>query len=209
MVTFSDSPVERVAQSSTDDSLTVHLASGECLKANQVFNCTYSQINRLLHRSGLPLVPFKHEMTELALIEVPDELKNLGITLMDGPFFSTMPFPARGLHSLSHVRYTPHYNWTEPIAFEETRHERRENPKSNYLFMLRDAQRYLPVLRESRHVDSLFEIKTVLLQNEIDDGRPILYRKDYGLKNLSIIMGGKIDNIYDILQAVGDADYRP
>ena len=26
---------------------------------------------------------------------------------MCGPFFSAMPFPARGLHTLSHVRYTP------------------------------------------------------------------------------------------------------
>jgi len=205
-----NSPVDKISKSPDDDSLFVHLANGNRLKANQVLNCTYSQINRLLSRSGLPLVPFKHEMTELALIEVPEELKQLGVTVMDGPFFSTMPFPARGLHSLSHVRYTPHYNWTEPQDYEDERHRRPENPpKNNCIFMIKDAQRYIPALSESRHVDSLFEIKTVLVQNEVDDGRPILYRKDYGFKNLSVVMGGKIDNIYDILHAIDSAEGRP
>ena len=66
--------------------------------------------------------------------------------------------------------------------------------------MIRDAQRYLPCLGKSRYVDSLFEVKTVLVKNEADDGRPILFRQNHGIKNFSIIMGGKIDNIYDILQ---------
>ena len=73
--------------------------------------------------------------------------------------------------------------------------------RSNFAYMLKDAQRFIPSLGAARQVDSLFEIKTVLVQNEMDDGRPILFRKDYGLKNFSVIMGGKIDNIYDILEA--------
>ena len=32
---------------------------------------------------------------------------------MCGPFFSLMPFPAAGLQTLSHVRYTPHFAWLE------------------------------------------------------------------------------------------------
>jgi hypothetical protein len=70
--------------------------------------------------------------------------------------------------------------------------------------MLRDAQRYLPALAEARYVESLFEIKTVLLRNEVDDGRPILFKPDHGLRNLATIMGGKIDNIYDILEMIGE-----
>jgi hypothetical protein len=111
-----------------------------------------------------------------------------------------MPFPARGLHSLSHVRYTPHESWSDLENYRDSyAHFRRFRRESNAVFMLKDSQRYLPLLGEAKHVDSLFDLKTVLLQNEVDDGRPILYRRDYGLKNLSLIMGGKIDNIYDIL----------
>ena len=75
--------------------------------AKHVFNCTYSQINQVLTASGLPAIPLKHELTEMVLVEAPRYLKNLGITIMDGPFFSTMPFPPRSLHTISHVRYTP------------------------------------------------------------------------------------------------------
>jgi hypothetical protein len=81
------------------------------IESARVFNCTYSMLNQTLVASGLPMLALKHELTELALVEVPPMLRNLGITVMDGPFFSVMPFPARGLHTLSHVRYTPHYAW--------------------------------------------------------------------------------------------------
>ncbi len=180
--------------------LAVELADKSTIESNLVFNTTYAQINSLLTASGLEPLPFKYEIAELALIEVPDELKNLGITLVDGPFFSTMPFPSRDLHSLSHVRYTPQksWDWTQ----ENKNDFNQTKLSSNFIYMLNDAQRYLPILRKSKYKQSLFDVKTILVQNEIDDGRPILFRKDHGLKNLFVVMGGKIDNIYDIAHAV-------
>lgn len=197
--------VNRVEQTE-NDKIKVFLSKGDvCLQANQVFNCTYSQINKLLRNSNIPLLPLKHELTEMVLIEVPDELNNIGITVMDGLFFSTMPYPARNLHSLSHVRYTPHYSWNDFDQFIDG-HAQLKNIKlkSNFPYMIKDAQRYLPIINKASYVDSLYEIKTVLVQNEIDDGRPILFRKDYSIKNFSIVMGAKIDNIYDILDMIGE-----
>jgi glycine/D-amino acid oxidase-like deaminating enzyme len=184
------------------DQLIVTLSNGGELQADTVFNCTYAQINTVLERSGLPLLPMKHEITELALIEPPPELHELGITVMDGPFFSTMPFPAQSLHSLSHVRYTPHEAWADLINGYRNPYEYLASRliKSSAPYMLRDAQRYLPALGRAQYVRSLYEVKTVLLQNEADDGRPILCREHYGLKNLYLVMGGKIDNIYDVLK---------
>jgi hypothetical protein len=68
--------------------------------------------------------------------------------------------------------------------------------------MIRDAARYLPALAASRHVDSLWEVKTVLPSSEQDDSRPILMRKHFGMDNLHCILGAKIDNIYDALDEV-------
>ncbi len=179
----------------------VVLSSGEALEGDAVFNCTYAQINTLLQRSGLPLIPMKHEITELVLIEPPPELRELGITVMDGAFFSTMPFPAEGLHSLSHVRYTPHDSWADTLdGYRDPYETLAHQPiQSNAPYMIHDAQRYLPALSHARYVRSLYEVKTVLLKNETDDGRPILCREDYGLKHFYLVMGGKIDNIYDVL----------
>jgi glycine/D-amino acid oxidase-like deaminating enzyme len=182
----------------------------ECLLAREVFNCTYAQINRLLAGSGLPLIPLKLELTEMALVRVPEPLAHMGITVMCGPFFSLMPFPARGLHSLSHVRYTPHTAWSEgtgvyrPAYDEMAAHPRR----SHYTWMIRDAARFLPLLNECRYEDSLWEIKTVLPRSEMDDSRPILFQRDRGLTNLHCVLGAKIDNIFDLLDELNGTAHR-
>lgn len=187
------------------DGLVVTTANGERLKADQVFVAAYSGINTLLRTSGLPQLPMKHEITEVALVRHPAPLCGMGITVMDGAFFSTMPFPDRQAHSFTHVRYTPHGSWLDvqapqdPYAVLQQRH-----PQTTYPLMVKDAQRFLPAVAKAEYLDSLFEIKTVLTQNEGNDGRPILLRSNYGdLPGLSVVMGGKIDNIYDILEALG------
>lgn len=195
-----ETEVKRVVKSK-EEKIYVELNDDQIIQSDFVYNCTYSQINKLLDTSGLPLLPFKHELTEMALIDMPDELKKIGITVMDGPFFSCMPYPSEQLHSLSHVRYTPHMNWTDyENLIDGYALLEKEKPASNYLFMLRDAERYMPLLSEARYVKSIYEIKTILTQNESDDGRPILHREHYGFNNFSNIMGGKIDNIYDIIE---------
>jgi glycine/D-amino acid oxidase-like deaminating enzyme len=173
------------------------------LGSNYVFNCTYSQINQLLDASHLPLIPLRHEYTEMALFEVPDELQHIGITVMDGPFFSLMPFPPRDLHSLSHVRYTPHHHWQDHHGqryLNAHKYFEANSPQSHYSHMIKDAQRYVPLLERCRYADSLWEVKTVLPQSEIDDSRPILFRQSDELPGLFSIVGGKIDNIFDILE---------
>lgn len=171
------------------------------LQTRYVFNCTYSQINQILDASQLALIPLKHEYTEMALVQAPDPIRQMGITVMDGPFFSIMPFPARGLHSLSHVRYTPHHYWQDRMGdpyIDAHRYFQEVKPKSQHVHMIKDAQRYIPVLSECQYQDSIWEVKTVLPQSEVDDSRPILFRQSDQIPNFISIMGGKIDNIFDI-----------
>jgi glycine/D-amino acid oxidase-like deaminating enzyme len=179
------------------------------LLARAVFNCTYAQTNRLLAGSGLPLIPLKQELTEMALVRVPEPLRQMGVTLMCGPFFSVMPFPARGLHSLSHVRYTPHAAWTEGTgAYRSASAELAERTRrSHFAWMVRDAARFLPLLRECCYEDSLWEIKTVLPRSEADDSRPILFRRDQGLANLHCVLGAKIDNVFDLLDELNSTPF--
>lgn len=175
----------------------------ERIAAGRVLNCTYSRLNKLLVHSGLPNLYLKHELTEMALIELPAELEGLSVTMMCGPFFSFMPFPPLGLYTLSHVRYTPHCEWYDTSRTEYLdpyEYFDRAPKQSHALHMIKDASRYLPCLAESRPVDSLWEVKTVLPKSEVDDSRPVLYVTDWGLPNLTCLMGGKIDNIYDINQ---------
>lgn len=66
--------------------------------------------------------------------------------------------------------------------------------------MVRDVGRYLPAVLDAHYVSSLFEVKTVLVKNEGDDGRPILFEKHPELPGCYSVLGGKIDNIYDVLE---------
>lgn len=184
-----------------------NLQSGSTSKihTSRLFNCTYSHINKLNDASGLPFSPLKHELTEMALVEVPDELKNVGITVMDGPFFSIMPFPPRGLHTLSHVRYTPHVEWRDSEGSWRNGHEflRDNRPPTAFAKMAADAQRYVPAIQKAQYKDSLWEVKTVLTASEQDDSRPILFSANHGgIKGYTVVMGGKIDNIRDVLMEV-------
>lgn len=177
------------------------------IRAEDVFNCTYSGTNRVLSDSGLKPIPLKHELAELALVEVPETLSGLGVTVMDGPFFSVMPFPAERLHSFSHVRYTPHRAWIEDA--DHTPNDAGEvavhaPPESRFAYMLRDAMRYVPSLSETTYVRSLWEVKTILPRSERDDSRPaFVHRSDNA--NVWSIVGAKIDGIYDVEASVRDA----
>jgi L-2-hydroxyglutarate oxidase LhgO len=171
----------------------LNLSNGETIRSKHIINATYAKINSFLRESNLPLLPFKYEYAEMPIVQMPDSFKKIGVTIMDGPFFSLMPFPDKNLHSLHHVRYTPQLTWFS----DKIDYRLLEKRKSQFLFMKKDASRYIADMKDLKYVTSLYEVKTVLQQNESNDGRPILFRRDYGHKNFSVVMGGKIDNIYD------------
>ena len=171
----------------------------EIVNARYVFNCTYSGLNHLGGTFRPVSATLKHEVTEMGLIEMPPAMQKLGVTVMDGPFFSAMPFPARSLHSISHVRYTPHLYWYDEIGNDPYVRLAQYGMESRVGRMIRDAKRYMPGLGDAVIKDSLFEVKTVLAKNEGNDGRPILFEKSRTLPGFYSVLGGKIDNIYDIV----------
>lgn len=172
----------------------------ELITCRYVFNCTYSGLNQFEGDFPGTQTGLKQEITEMALMRSPPALQGLGITVMDGPFFSMMPFPARGLHTLSHVRYTPHLHWIDQHGIDPYQKLEHYERATRVDRMVRDVGRYLPAVLDAKYVDSLFEVKTVLVKNESDDGRPILFEKHPELPGCYSVLGGKIDNIYDVLE---------
>ena len=178
------------------------------VSARYVFNCTYAGLNTV--DSGKTVSSgIKHEIAELALVTVPNELEGLGITVMDGAFFSILPYPpAPGKHSLSHVRYTPQASWvddgtTSPYSRLDTTQQ-----DSRSVRMLRDSSRYVPLLAQSIISGGFREVKTVLVENEENDGRPILIEKSPQIRGLYSILGAKIDNIFDVFEYLSTEDLR-
>ena len=168
------------------------------LAADYVFNCTYSGLCQIEGIAFSAPSFLQHQLTELALVKAPEAFRNLGITLIDGAFFSLLPFPAQPeCHTLSHVRYTRHQSWRDdernPYAALDSYAQ-----QSHYKPMQLAAAQYVPALRELIYRNSIFEVKTLLTQHEKDDGRPIYFEKN--ADRVYSILGGKMDNIYDVLE---------
>lgn len=193
----------------TDD-LACRLEDGTTLAASWVFNCTYANLNHIAQRWRRDRFDLVQQIAEVALIAPPPELAGRGVTVMDGPFFSSLPFPPRGLHSLTHVRYTHHARWSEgEVPSDMARHAPDEvlrgylecggaRGRTRFPWMIRSARRYLPLLGDVELADTLIDIKTLLAGTRVDDARPILFHRDSRLNRLISVLGGKIDNIFDM-----------
>ncbi|MEI8635117.1 hypothetical protein P4S72_29830 [Vibrio sp. PP-XX7] len=110
-----DHRVTTIRKDTTDAMLHLYVTSDVeplHVHSQHVFNCTYSLLNSILNASQIELIPLRHEMTELCLVDVPDVLKNVGITVMCGPFFPSCPFPPGTFIPLV-MFVTPHYEWDD------------------------------------------------------------------------------------------------
>lgn len=173
----------------------VVLESGEVFRADRVAVCTYGEGVQTLPQnvgySGLHCEP-----CEMALVDLPPALQGKGITVMDGPYFSLMPFPSTPYHTLSHVRYTPHGSYP---TYEQAAIALGNGLATRADRMIRDSARYVPALNQAVHRESIWGVKTVPARRDGDDARPIVLRKS-DLGRVISLLGSKIDNIDDALR---------
>jgi hypothetical protein len=186
---------------STSDNVSITCESGLKIFSRIVFNVTYSGISGIQGTGEELEGQVFHELTEMNLVSANQgELSGLAITVMDGPFFSLMPYPSRApLKTLSHVRYTPLTRETG-LKQKTLYRDLDELNQDSYSFnsMRRDASRFVPALAELELKGIVREVKTVLTRSLHDDSRPILFFKHKDPRVFSIL-GGKIDNVFDMI----------
>ncbi|MCQ2482088.1 MAG: FAD-dependent oxidoreductase [Clostridia bacterium] len=186
-----------------------------------VLNATYAGVNQILDKAGLDKFKIKYELCEIILCNTSDNLKEFGLTVMDGPFFSIMPFGKTGLHSLTSVTFTPHHtSYSELPVFScqaasenscSAQHLANCNlcqakPKSAFPYMSNLASKYLLDKYEFYYKESLFSMKPILLASEIDDSRPTVIKISTSKPVFVSVLSGKINTIYD-LDEVLDGNY--
>ncbi|HSE42776.1 MAG TPA: FAD-dependent oxidoreductase [Acidobacteriota bacterium] len=187
------------------------LNDGSVILASNVINTTYASLNQIQELFGLPKLPLKYELCEVTLCKVTSP-ENVGMTVMDGPFFSLVPFGTSGLHVLSAVPYTPHLTSTSDVPIFECQ---KNNPKCNaqqlqncstcearpesaFHLMRQLASKYLNESIKIEFEEALFAVKTIPFASEIDDARPTLIQKVNSNPNFISVLSGKISTIYDL-----------
>lgn len=210
--------IERIVKESDRFSLYVTSAAEPektiRLESDFVLNASYASVNQVLQRiEGLEpeLFGLKYELCEIILTSVGDRMKDVGITVMDGPFFSIMPFGKTGYHSLTSVTFTPHkacYGAIPEFPCHQEGYcspQRLGNcntcpgkPQSAWDYMSALAHKYLRDEYEFTYEKSLFSMKPILKASEIDDSRPTVIKYAGQNPTFVSVLSGKINTIYDM-----------
>ncbi len=194
----------------------VHIKD-DIAKTPFILNASYAGVNDVLRLvkgySKDNAFRIKYEKCEIILCTVNDRLKNVGITVMDGPFFSLMPFGKTGLHSLTSVTFTPHETSYDDVATFPCQKLSRGlcstgnlyncnecplKPDSAWPYMSQLARKYLRDEFEFSYHSSLFSMKPILKASEIDDSRPTVIKKFSDSPVLVSVLSGKINTVYDL-----------
>lgn len=192
---------------------TVYMADGTSYDSDFILNATYASVNQVL--SCLDFEPFKikYELCEIIICDVDKDLKDVGITVMDGPFFSIMPFGKTGLHSLTSVTFTPHMTSFDNLPEFPCQKESKgfcssvtlgncndccAKPVSAWDYMSSLAKKYLKDEYGFAYKYSLFSMKPILKASEIDDSRPTMIRYFTKEPTFVSVLSGKINTVYDL-----------
>jgi hypothetical protein len=177
-----------------------------------VLNAAYAGINAIHKLAGFEPLNIKYELCEVILVNVSDNVRNVGLTVMDGQFFSLMPFGKSVYHSLTTVSKTPHITSFDSLPTfpcqqlnSDCSPERMDNcndcsrqPPTAFVEMCQTAKKYLNQDIKIEFVKSLFTLKPILKASEIDDSRPTLIRQYSDKPSFYSVFSGKINTIYDL-----------
>lgn len=201
------------------DRYAIYTEGREQYQAGLVLNATYAGTNQILHMAGYEKFKIKYELCEIILCETNEALKKIGFTVMDGPFFSIMPFGKTGYHSLTSVTFTPHttsYDEVPTFACQQNNSGfcspfRMGNcnncpgkPVTAFPYMANLSRKYIRDEYKFEYKDSLFSMKPILMNSEIDDSRPTVVRIHSKNPTFISVLSGKINTVYDLDEVLND-----
>lgn len=201
------------------DNYLISTQDGHMYSSGFVLNASYAGVNQVLDMAGFQKFRIKYELCEIILCTVNDKLRELGFTVMDGPFFSIMPFGKTGLHSLTSVTFTPHTACYEelPVFGCQAKsggmcsavhlgncNDCPAKPATAFPYMAHLARKYMLDTYQFTYERSLFSMKPILMSSELDDSRPTVIRKDSESPTFVSVLSGKINTVYDLDEVLGD-----
>jgi len=164
-------------------------------------------VNKLF---DIPLYDIKYELCEVALGKGNKELSKYSFTIMDGNYFSVMPFSPDGVYSLTSVHYTPHETSYDKLPHFSCQ-DKNANCSCNQLRNCDDCKNkpcskhkemeilfndYLLNKFSFEYDKSIFAIKPILKSCESDDARPTIIKKFRSNPTFIACLSGKVSTIY-------------
>jgi len=176
---------------------------------DKIIICTYGMSKSFAGKLGIDLLNIENQVCEV-LIGNFHGLTGSGLTLMDGNFWSTMPYGSSDMHSLTHVEFTPLVKANLDLLTCQKRNGScgifslkdcnncNERPESNAQRILNDVNAYLIEGLRFNLNTSQYAVKSIPSPiNNPADARPTIITKNQS-GNISLIYAGKISTIMEI-----------
>jgi hypothetical protein len=186
------------------------LSDGSSVETNGVVIASYAGINGIRESFGLSSLPLTFELAEIILGSVNSEMEGLGITVMDGPFWSMMPFGNTGSVSLTSVGITPLAksqslpvfqcqslrSGCTPVRLADC-NSCKVRPVTGLPHQIQQMHMFMNQKNFFTPKKSLMTVKSILSTTEIDDARPTLIHKEPYTKTWTIF-SGKVSTLFDL-----------
>lgn len=189
----------------------IEIENGEYIECKGVVNATYASTNIVSQLFNKPGFNLKYELCEVILCKVPDTLKDIGITVMDGEFFSIMPFGFSKYHTLTSVHYTPHTVSSPEPSFPCMKNGScsphnigncnlcLHKPLTAYEAMKTQYEEFIhPQLHGIEYISSMFAIKPIQISSEKTDERNTLIQMAKQPPFYISVLSGKISTFYEL-----------
>jgi hypothetical protein len=203
---YVNSPVEQIYEE--DNLITVESNSSK-FQFDKLIITTYGMSKVMANNTGIDLINIENQICEVLLGNFTG-FENIGLTLMDGDFWSTMPFGSSQLHSLTHVKLTPLNKNNLELLDCQKQHGKcgkiylydcnkcPERPSSNRPEIIEEVNRYLLNQYQFNFRESKYAVKSIPSPKvNPADARPTIISKNVN-NNIVLVFAGKISTIMEI-----------
>ena len=198
--------------SATSSESIIKLNTGETIQSEGIVLAAYAGTNALRRALGLPEMPLTFELAEVLLGHVSPVLRDIGFTVMDGPFWSLMPFGHGDKVSLTSVGLTPlrrspreanfpcqsHRDDCSPLHLQDCT-TCPARPPSAVAHHQQQMAAFLKQASAFTPTSSLLTVKVVLTATEVDDARPTVVHREPEA-NVVTLLAGKISTLFELDQ---------
>ena len=158
----------------------LHVAGQPARDFDAVVNCTYASVNELTEQLGHVVPEYQYEYTMVPVIEW--DHAPVGVSIMDGPFMTVLPFGQTGrylLYDVAHSVIAEHVGSHMPPSWlsKATAPSRRIDGQAQFERIRQTCSRFVPALASVR-LSSFLEGPRMVLANRHDtDARPSIIRR--------------------------------
>lgn len=160
------------------DMLDVKWANGDIYELDRacfdkIIVAAYAGTNEVLRRLGCAPMQMQYEFVEKPVVRLPEEYRNVGVVVMDGPFGCIDPGGIGiDVHQMGHVEYAVRNRWNGVSSEMGYWYER-----TNFNKMQGALGEYLPFVRKAEWLKSNYVTRVVLPNVDDTDERPTLVRR--------------------------------